>query len=267
MDRSRGALRHMEDFCQILGKVTAQKYNGSMEQIGKAIRIHSDAPGLDAVRFFELGLFCFLTGNSDMHLKNFSLLENDSGGWELFPAYDLVPVRLVLPEDPEELALTLNGKKNRLRRTDFLALAESLRLPGAPADGARPRAHGLGRPRPSSRRPFRLLPPGGHARRPRRPCHLPPRPPRPLKRANSDWPCLPLLKRRPDRSLCPLRPRHLPQSARGAHRKLVSRHCARRVLCKTEIRLDFCTLAGDLEVSTGGTDWISFRHTARWLST
>ncbi len=128
MDRSRGALRHMEDFCQILGKVTAQKYNGSMEQIGKAIRIHSDAPGLDAVRFFELGLFCFLTGNSDMHLKNFSLLENDSGGWELSPAYDLVPVRLVLPEDPEELALTLNGKKNRLRRSDFLALAESLRL-------------------------------------------------------------------------------------------------------------------------------------------
>ena len=63
-----------------------------------------------------------------MHLKNFSLLENASGGWELSPAYDLVPVQVVLPDDPEESALSLNGKKNRLRRADFLALAEALRL-------------------------------------------------------------------------------------------------------------------------------------------
>lgn len=136
MDRPRGVLRHMEDFCQILGKVTAQKYNGSMEQIAKGIRIHSDAPGLDAIRFFELAVFCFLTGNSDMHLKNFSLLETDTGGWELSPAYDLVPVRIVLPEDTEELALTLNGKKNRLRRADFLALADSLRLTPRQTDRA-----------------------------------------------------------------------------------------------------------------------------------
>lgn len=128
MDRLHGVLRHMEDFCQILGKVTAQKYNGSMEQIGRGIRAYSDAPGLDAVRFFELAVFCFLTGNSDMHLKNFSLLETENGGWELSPAYDLVPVQIVLPEDTEELALTLNGKKNRIHRGDFLALADSLRL-------------------------------------------------------------------------------------------------------------------------------------------
>ncbi len=128
MDRPVGGARHMEDFCQILGKVTAQKYNGSMEQIGKAIRRFSAAPGLDALGFFELALFCFLTGNSDMHLKNFSLLENDAGDWELAPAYDLVPVQIVLSDDPEELALTLNGKKNRLLRADFLALADSLRL-------------------------------------------------------------------------------------------------------------------------------------------
>ena len=135
MDRTAGGLRHMEDFCQILGKVTAQKYNGSMEQIGKALRCHSDAPGLDAIGFFELAIFCFLTGNSDMHLKNFSLLENAAGGWELAPAYDLVPVQIVLPDDPEELALSLNGKKNRIRRADFLALADSLRL--APRQTAR----------------------------------------------------------------------------------------------------------------------------------
>jgi len=128
MDRENGKLHHMEDFCQILDKMTNQKYNGSMEQIGKALREYSDAAGLDAVRYLELAVFCFLTGNSDMHLKNFSLLRNDDGRLELSPAYDLVPVRIILPADREELALTLNGKKNRLKKEDFESLGGSLKL-------------------------------------------------------------------------------------------------------------------------------------------
>lgn len=128
MDRKDGTLLHMEDFCQILDKMTSQKYNGSMEQIGKAIRAYSDVAGLDVIRFFELAVFCFLTGNSDMHLKNFSLLRGADGRLELSPAYDLVPVNIVLPEDTEELALTLNGKKNRLKRTDFDYFGKSLKL-------------------------------------------------------------------------------------------------------------------------------------------
>ena len=128
MDRDGGKMLHMEDFCQILDKTTDQKYNGSMEQVGKALRKYSDAPGLDAVRLFELTVFCFLTGNSDMHLKNFSLLRKENGAWEMSPAYDLVPVKIILPADKEELALTLNGKKNRLRRIDFECFAVSLNL-------------------------------------------------------------------------------------------------------------------------------------------
>ena len=128
MDRNRGTLLHMEDFCQILNKMTSQKYNGSMEQIGKALRTYSDAPGLDCIRFFELAVFSFLTGNSDMHLKNFSLIRRENGAYELSPAYDLVPVNLILPEDTEELALTLNGKKNHLKRRDFEAFAQTLKL-------------------------------------------------------------------------------------------------------------------------------------------
>ena len=128
MDRENGKLHHMEDFCQILDKMTSQKYSGSMEQIGKALREYSDAAGLDAVRYLELAVFCFLTGNSDMHLKNFSLLRNDDGRLELSPAYDLVPVRIILPADREELALTLNGKKNRLKKEDFESLGGSLKL-------------------------------------------------------------------------------------------------------------------------------------------
>ena len=73
-------------------------------------------------------VFCFLTGNSDMHLKNFSLLQQKNGEWELSPAYDLVPVKVILPQDTEELVLTLNGKKNRLKRSDFETFGVSLKL-------------------------------------------------------------------------------------------------------------------------------------------
>ena len=128
MDRQKKRMFHMEDFCQILNKMTSQKYNGSMEQIGKALREYSAVSGLDVIRYFELAIFCFLTGNSDMHLKNFSLLQKENRRWELSPAYDLVPVKIILPQDAEELALTLNGKKNRLKLRDFEIFGTSLKL-------------------------------------------------------------------------------------------------------------------------------------------
>ena len=128
MDRQKKQMFPMEDFCQILNKMTSQKYNGSMEQIGKALRQYSTVPGLDAIRYFELVIFCFLTGNSDMHLKNFSLLQKENAKLELSPAYDLVPVKIILLQDTEELALPLNGKKNRLKRRDFETFGISLKL-------------------------------------------------------------------------------------------------------------------------------------------
>src|SRR5690606_5076940 len=82
---------------------------------------------LDKVFFFELAIFSFLTGNSDMHLKNFSMIESPSG-WMLAPAYDLLNVAIILPEDDEEFALTLVGKKKKLKREDFEQLAEGVGL-------------------------------------------------------------------------------------------------------------------------------------------
>jgi serine/threonine-protein kinase HipA len=81
---------------------------------------YSAVPGLDVVNFFELVLFSFLTGNADMHLKNFSLLDQPGLGMILSPAYDLVNTALVNPVDDEEMALTLNGKKKKLSRSDFV---------------------------------------------------------------------------------------------------------------------------------------------------
>jgi len=82
-------------------------------------------PGLDLAEMFTRIVFSFVIGNSDMHLKNFSLMEEQPGNrrFQLSAAYDMLPVNVVLPEDKEELALTLNGKKRRLKKQDFMAFA------------------------------------------------------------------------------------------------------------------------------------------------
>ncbi|MEO6189979.1 MAG: HipA domain-containing protein [Saprospiraceae bacterium] len=116
---------HMLDMFQITEAF--DKYKSSMEKVGKAIHSYSDNTLLDKIFYFELALFCFLTGNNDMHLKNFSMIENSSG-WVLSPAYDLLNVAIVFPEDTEELALTVEGKKKKLNREHFVRLGEGLGL-------------------------------------------------------------------------------------------------------------------------------------------
>ncbi|WP_296007114.1 HipA domain-containing protein, partial [uncultured Alistipes sp.] len=116
----RGEKYPMEDLCQLSERLTEHKYKGSYEQIAKTILRYSSAPKLDAVNFWEQVLFSWLTGNADMHLKNFSLYSRNQGVYGLTPAYDLLSTALVLPEDAEELALTLNGRKRKLRRSDFV---------------------------------------------------------------------------------------------------------------------------------------------------
>jgi len=110
----------MEDMCQLTERQTEHKYRSSYEQIGKAIRKYSANDQLDMVDFLELVFFSWLTGNNDMHLKNFSLY-SPAGEPVLTPAYDLLNVVLSNPADEEELALNLNGKKKRLRDSDFRA--------------------------------------------------------------------------------------------------------------------------------------------------
>jgi len=116
---------HMLDMFQITEAF--DKYKSSMEKVGKALHTYSDNTLLDKLFYFELSVFSFLTGNNDMHLKNFSMIES-STGWVLAPAYDLLNVAIVLPEDTEELALTLDGKKKRLKKEHFEKLAKELGL-------------------------------------------------------------------------------------------------------------------------------------------
>ncbi|WP_320111330.1 HipA domain-containing protein [Draconibacterium orientale] len=118
IDRTEEGKLHMEDMCQITERLTEHKYKGSYEQIARAIRKYSANPGLNVTDFFELVLFSFLTGNNDMHLKNFSLLKENSN-YDLCPAYDLVATELVVEGDDEDLALNLNGKKKKIKKKDF----------------------------------------------------------------------------------------------------------------------------------------------------
>ncbi len=128
-DRRDGIKLAQEDFCQLTERLTEDKYKGSYESIARWIRNNTTAPGIDLVRFFEMVLFSYLTGNSDMHLKNFSIQTDQDGRIRLAPAYDLLSVQMILPEDKEEMALTLNGKKNKISTKDWEEFANSIALP------------------------------------------------------------------------------------------------------------------------------------------
>ena len=119
----------VEDFCQLTENLTEHKYRGSIEKIGKLIYKLTKNSGFEAQKLFEIVLFNYLTANADMHLKNYSLIENDFNEYELSPAYDLLNTLLLIPDDSEESALTINGKKNRLKIEDFNQLAKTLKIP------------------------------------------------------------------------------------------------------------------------------------------
>ena len=120
IDRTTNGEKYpMEDACQFTERLTEHKYRGSYEQIAKGIIAYSQNPILEVVRFYEQVLVSFLIGNNDMHLKNFSLIATEKNQYTLAPAYDMVATKLLIPEDFEELALHLNGKKRKLSRKNF----------------------------------------------------------------------------------------------------------------------------------------------------
>lgn len=128
IDRTKsGEKIDMEDMCQLTLHPTEYKYKGSHEQIAKTIRQYSSTPKLDLTNYMQLLLFCFVTGNNDMHLKNFSLYR-PSKDYQLTPAYDLLNAAIANPKDKEELALTLSGRKTKLRLEDFLNAAKTMGL-------------------------------------------------------------------------------------------------------------------------------------------
>lgn len=126
----------MEDFCQLDLRLTQDKYKGSYERCAKIIEKYSSRKLLDLTELYMRLVFSYLVGNSDMHLKNFSLIETEEGSnqYVLSPAYDLLPTNIIMPEDQEECALALNGKKAHIRKKDFLAFADACGISNASAE-------------------------------------------------------------------------------------------------------------------------------------
>lgn len=135
IDREGENMLAMEDFCQLDERLTQDKYKGSYERCAKLIDRYSKQRGFDMSELFLRLVFSFVVGNSDMHLKNFSLIEDgaDSQKYMLSSAYDLLPVNAILPEDDEQFALTINGKKRNIHKKDFLLFAENVGIPALAA--------------------------------------------------------------------------------------------------------------------------------------
>ncbi len=137
MDRGRkGEKISMLDMCQLTNRLTEHKYYGTYQQLAETIKKYSSAPMLDVQRFWEIVLFSWMTGNSDMHCKNFSLIDSGNGEYVLSPAYDLLAVLLADPQDPEEMAMSfsLGGKKNGFNRNTFMSAFTQSGIPATVAD-------------------------------------------------------------------------------------------------------------------------------------
>ena len=124
MDRGPKGEKHaMLDMCQLSNRLTEHKYRGTYVQLAETINKYSSAHLLDVQKFWKVVVFSWMTGNSDMHCKNFSLLERN-GNLTLSPAYDLLAVQLTGINDPDELALPLlhdeSGILSGYKRTDFV---------------------------------------------------------------------------------------------------------------------------------------------------
>ena len=137
MDRGRkGEKISMLDMCQLSNRLTEHKYYGTYQQLAETIKKYSAAPMLDVQRFWEVVLFSWITGNSDMHCKNFSLVDTGNGDYALAPAYDLLAVLLADPEDNEEMAMsfTVGGNKAGFDRDTFLSAFTRSGIPAAVAE-------------------------------------------------------------------------------------------------------------------------------------
>ena len=137
MDRGRkGEKISMLDMCQLTNRLTEHKYYGTYMQLAETIKKYSSAPMLDVQRFWEIVLFSWMTGNSDMHCKNFSLLDSGNGEYVLSPAYDLLAVLLADPQDSEEMAMSfmVGGEKSGFDRNTFITAFTQSGIPATVAN-------------------------------------------------------------------------------------------------------------------------------------
>jgi len=119
----------MEDLCSVLDLPPGAKYDGTIERVARALRGLSTSPDEDLLILVKRVVFAWLIADGDMHLKNMAVLKIAEPGDAAFrsirlaPVYDTLTTRVFPRLEHDRMALKLNGKDERLKRSDFLAVA------------------------------------------------------------------------------------------------------------------------------------------------
>lgn len=116
---SKGKKYATEDFAQLTGNSRDTKYDYTMEKLVKVIDEFCTFPVIEKADFFKRVLFCFITGNEDMHLKNFSVITK-AGKTTLAPVYDFLNSSISIKNPQEELALSLKGKMSNFKGVELI---------------------------------------------------------------------------------------------------------------------------------------------------
>lgn len=128
-DANDQRLLAMEDLCSVLDLSPEAKYDGTIERVARALRGLSTSPDEDLLILMKRVVFAWLIADGDMHLKNMAVLKIAEPGNPAFrgvrlaPVYDTLTTRVFPRLKHDRMALKLNGKDQRLRRADFLAVS------------------------------------------------------------------------------------------------------------------------------------------------
>lgn len=129
-DRQGQQRFHVEDAAQVMGLYPAAKYDPAMEDVAASLMKVSTAPVLTARSLaFQVAL-AWLTGNGDLHAKNFSLIWRN-GVVEPAPIYDIPST---IPYGDTTMALSVQGRKDNISAKIFKAFCEEMGLPSRAAE-------------------------------------------------------------------------------------------------------------------------------------
>jgi serine/threonine-protein kinase HipA len=99
-----GGAVHIEDFAQVFSVYPEEKYRrATYRNIAQVIWAEIGEDGI--TEYIRRLVFCVLTGNADMHLKNWSLIYTDGRAAALSPSYDFVSTVPYIADDTMALKL------------------------------------------------------------------------------------------------------------------------------------------------------------------
>jgi serine/threonine-protein kinase HipA len=125
-DRTPVGRVHQEDFAQVLDIAPIHKDRGSQDLVGQVLL--NECPEVDFQEYVRRLVFCIVSGNTDEHLKNWSLQYPDTRSARLSPAYDLQAVTAYPSFRNAKLTLPIAGQNDTRLITPrhFQEFAENL---------------------------------------------------------------------------------------------------------------------------------------------